>query len=151
MKTQHRTTQRNSKLVLSEAEAFTASLKLGSKRGIPHERKKRMLERPTLRSKKGLKNATKIIYEYLQKQKDPVSIDDIVKCLDRQYARRRVYDILNVLHAADVISHNKIDIVLISKTRVKVNSICFPRIQIWSDEECDPLDKLLEDLSLIHI
>lgn len=163
MKGQQKTSQRSSKLVVSEAEAFTSSLKHESKRSLSHERKKRSLERSSHRIKRGLKNATKSVFEYLKKQDEPVSLKDIIECMGEQHSKRRAYDILNVLHAANVITHNKKDIMLVStkkearrKRRKKNKDVSevleqpiliydFP-VKAW-DEGCDPLEILLDSNS----
>ena len=156
MKGQQSTSQRSSKLIVSETEAFTTSLKYESKRCLPHERKKRSLEKSLRRTKRGLKNATEAIFEYLKKQDEPVSMSDIVECMGEQHSKRRAYDILNVLHAAHVITHNKKDIMLTSKkkrrkkdvpTEIDLSiSMNHSPTDVW-DEECDPLERLLDSNS----
>lgn len=155
-----RKTKDSSKLLTPEAEAFTASLAKKSKRPLPRERKKRMLERSTERSQTGLHNITKICRKYLKEHPDGVHLEDIVALFpDNKHARKRVSDVLIVLLAAKVITSKKVNIRLVSRKRKKKKlktgsqdliPICYPPIHLWTDEP-EPLDSLFSEASMSPI
>ena len=149
---------KRSALVNQEADAFIASLKCKSKRSLPHERGKRTLERPPIRAQRGLRNASANIYAFLKTQDSGVSIETIIASIADPYPRRRVGDVLNVLHASNVITHHKTNIMLVSRQKKLLKkrkltdvmdvskesmTIIIPITKLWDSNE-DALEKLLD-------
>ena len=98
---------RSPKLAIEEADRYLSLPTRSSSRNDPSERAIRAANRAAPRHKTGLRAITNAVTQYLLEQTAPVDIEDIVSNVAALYTRRRVGDVLNVLHSVGYVTHWK--------------------------------------------